>query len=170
MIIFNRWQSDFIFSTFAAEFMKLLISHIPVLIIIIILVSCQQGKKGTLPADLVTNPNSASGEAADGLPVIEFEKDIHDFGKLIQGEVVSCNFKFKNTGKTDLLIVDVKSSCGCTVPTFPKTPIKSGEEKNLTVTFDSSGRKGIQNKMITVISNCQPNRNEIRIKAQVIEP
>ena len=95
---------------------------------------------------------------------------IHDFGKVIQGEKVSFGFKFKNTGNADLVIAQVNSSCGCTVPKFPKTPVKPGDESVITVMFDSQDRKGVQNKTITVASNCQPSNSVIRIKAMVIVP
>jgi len=131
---------------------------------------CGNERKGNLPTDVITNPNSASGDQENMLPVITFEKDLHDFGKLIAGEKAVYTFKFRNTGKSDLVISQVKSSCGCTVPRYPKEPVKPGEGGELKVTFDSSGRKGMQNKAVTVVSNCQPNSTVIRIKAQVISP
>ena len=145
--------------------------HIAFLGILVILLSaCINRDDGSLSTDVVTNPNTASGKVKDNLPKIEFEKEIHDFGKVFRGEKVSYGFKFKNTGRGDLLISQVNSSCGCTVIKFPRVPIKPGEQKVLTVTFDSEGRKGIQNKPVTIVSNCQPNKNVIRIKALVIAP
>jgi len=137
-------------------------------LIIFTLHACNNQNNGQLSTDVVTNPNTASGEIKDNLPIIEFEKEIHDFGKVIQGEKVSFGFKFKNTGKSDLIISQVKSSCGCTVPKFPKDPIKPGEGGKITVTFDSQGRKGFQNKAVTVLSNCQPSAAIIRIKASIV--
>lgn len=139
-------------------------------LLILVVVSACNNKPGNLSTDVVKNPNTASGEVKDNLPVIEFEKEIHDFGKVIQGEKVSFGFKFKNTGKSDLIIAQVNTSCGCTVPKFPKEPIKPGEEKAIKVSFDSKGRKGIQNKTVTVVSNCQPSSTVVRIKAMVIAP
>lgn len=142
-----------------------------VLVILVLLTAgCSNDRKDKLSTDVITNPNTASGNPENDLPVIEFEKDIHDFGKLIEGEKAVYSFKFRNTGKTDLVISQVNSSCGCTVPRFPKEPVKPGEEGQIRVTFDSSGRKGVQNKAITIITNCQPNSTVIRIKAQVISP
>jgi hypothetical protein len=126
---------------------------------------------GAIPADLVNNPNSASGTVDKGsLPVIEFEEIEHDFGRIIEGESVSYSFKFKNTGKSDLIIAEVTTSCGCTVPSYPKTPIRPGEGGILKVAFNSNGRRGFQSKNITVASNTQPNTTMIRIKAQVVNP
>jgi len=131
---------------------------------------CNSVDRTGLPADVINNPNTANGEIKDNLPKIEFEKEIYDFGKVIQGEIVTYGFKFKNTGNADLVIAQVKTSCGCTVPKFPKVAIKPDEEKVLTVTFKSEGRKGVQNKSITVTTNCQPNTTIIRIKAMVLAP
>ncbi|NOX45803.1 MAG: DUF1573 domain-containing protein [Chlorobi bacterium] len=136
-----------------------------------ILTSCGNNREGGISTDVVNNPVSASGDnSLDELPLISFDKDVHDFGKIIQGEKVSFNFRFTNTGKSDLVISQVNSSCGCTVTRFPKTAIKPGEKEKITVTFDSEGRKGIQNKTITVASNCQPNKTILRIKAMVVTP
>ena len=135
-----------------------------------LLISCNSSNDGTLSTDVITNPNTASGDIDNNLPVVEFENDLHDFGKLIQGEKATFNFRFTNTGKSDLVISNVQTTCGCTVPKFPKKAIKPGEGDVIKVTFDSSNRKGMQNKIVTVVSNCQPNNNVLRIKAQVIIP
>lgn len=134
------------------------------------LFACDNGSKNKIPADVVSNPNSATGKESKDLPAIVFERDIYDFGKLIDGETAVYNFKFKNTGTADLLISQVNSSCGCTVPKFPKEPIPPGGEGYIKVSFDSSGRTGVQNKAVTVVSNCQPNQTVIRIKAMVLKP
>lgn len=138
--------------------------------LLLVVFSACNNKPANLSTDVVTNPNTASGEVKGELPVIEFEKEVHDFGRVIQGEKVTYGFKFKNTGKSDLVVYQVKTSCGCTTPKFSKEPIKSGEERMITVTFDSKGRKGIQNKSLTVLSNCQPSTSVVRIKAKVIAP
>ncbi|MEZ5197677.1 MAG: DUF1573 domain-containing protein [Bacteroidales bacterium] len=142
---------------------------IAAMVVLFLMFSCDSNRSGNIPTDVVTNPNTANGESnMNDLPVIEFEKDFHDFGKVVQGEIVTYGFKFKNTGKSDLIISQVNTTCGCTVPEFPKTPIKPGEEKYVKVKFDSGGRKGVQNKSATVVTNCQPSSSVIRIRAQVI--
>jgi hypothetical protein len=128
-------------------------------------------KEKLIPADVVNNPNTASGDADfDKLPKIEFYEEVHDFGNVIQGEKVTYGFKFKNVGKSDLVISRVSTSCGCAVGSYPKTPVKPGKEDVISVTFDSYKRKGFQNKTITIVSNTQPNKKIIRIKAIVINP
>lgn len=124
-----------------------------------------------LDSKLVTNPNSASDEGIKGtLPIITFEESEHDFGRIIEGESVSFNFAFTNTGKSDLVIADVSTSCGCTVPSYPKTAIKPGESGSVKIAFNSQGRRGYQTKAIVVVANTQPNVTQLKIKAQVIAP
>ena len=140
----------------------------------LVVAGCRSGGQNghvTLPADLVNNPNTASGSADKGsLPVIHFEDTEHDFGRIIEGETVSFSFNFTNTGKSDLLIAEVSSSCGCTVPTYPKEPIRPGESGVIKVAFNSNGRRGYQSKSVVVASNTQPNTTVISIRAQVVNP
>ena len=136
-----------------------------------VLISSCHNKHEKIPADVVNIPNSASGDKSlDQLPVISFKETSHDFGKVIQGEIVSYAFHFTNTGKSDLLIADVSASCGCTATKYPKEPVKPGEEKVIEVTFDSSGREGYEYKTVTIAANTQPNTTVISIKAQVVIP
>lgn len=125
-----------------------------------------------LSTDLINNPNTASTKTVDKdqLPFYEFENEVFDFGKITQGEVVSTNFKFKNVGKSDLIISSAHGSCGCTVPEWPKEPIKPGGEGKISVTFNSSGKQGLQNKTITIVANTTPNTKVIALKGEVIIP
>lgn len=133
--------------------------------------SCNNNNNGQLSGDLVKNNESASGKiAGENMPVIEFVKDLHDFGKITQGEKVMYSFLFKNTGKSDLLISEVKTSCGCTAPDFPKEPIKPGADGKIDITFNSQGKYGLQTKTITVLANTQPNTKLLTIKANIVVP
>lgn len=138
----------------------------------LLMAGCHRNNNGNLlPGSLVNNPNSASGNAlAKNLPVVAFAEESHDFGRITQGEKVSYSFRFKNTGKTDLIISDVRASCGCTVGEFPKEPVKPGMENFIQVTFNSQGKVGAQHKTITVVSNTQPNTKELSIKALISVP
>ena len=138
-----------------------------------LIVSCSSGsnKNKALPANVIENPNTASGKSdPDKLPKSEFEKDFHDFGKIIQGEKVTYSFKFRNTGKSLLLISDVSTSCGCTVGDYPKDPIKPGESGKIDVSFDSEGKRGSVNKTATVFANTQPNTTVLRIQSFIVAP
>jgi len=148
------------------------ISHFPFLILLMIfLFSCGSGDNGLLSTDVVNNPNSATGKSdLSSLPFIKFDEEVHDFGKIIEGETVSYSFKFTNSGKSDLIIADVSTSCGCAVPSFPKTPIRPKEQGIIKVAFNSAGKRGFQTKNIVVVANTQPNTTMVRIKAQVVSP
>jgi len=131
--------------------------------------SSPENEEETLSANVVNNPNTASGKVdKNSLPIMQFEEKEHNFGKILQGETVSINFKFTNEGNSDLIIAEVSTSCGCTVPSYPKTPIKPGEKGVIKVAFSSKGQKGFQSKNILVVANTQPNTTVLRIKAQVM--
>jgi Protein of unknown function (DUF1573) len=118
--------------------------------------------------DLVNNPASATGTPdEENIPVMTFEKEEHEFGKLVEGEKVSYAFKFKNTGKADLIISDAKGSCGCTVPTWTKDPVAAGESGTIDITFDSRGKSGMQHKTVTLITNAIPNTKVLTISGEV---
>lgn len=124
-----------------------------------------------LPGDVVSNPNTAGGKTdLTKLPVITFEKKEYDFGKIVEGESVSFDFKFTNTGKSDLVIADVSTSCGCTVPSYPKNAIRPGQGGTVRVAFNSRGKRGLQTKNVVVVANTQPNVTPLKIKAQVVAP
>ena len=83
---------------------------------------------------------------------IKFEKLVHDYGELIAGDPAEVEFKFTNTGNEPLLLSNVRSTCGCTVPTWPHEPILPGKSAVIKVKYDSN-RVGAINKQITVESN-----------------
>jgi len=145
-----------------------------IIIFSISVVSCNNANKnddGKIPADVVNNPISADNEDnTQGLPIIAFTEYMHDFGRVIQGEIVTYGFKFRNAGKSDLLISGVSTSCGCTASDFPKEPLKPGEEGVIKITFDSKGRKGFQRKTATVLANTQPSKRTLTIKAMIFVP
>jgi hypothetical protein len=138
------------------------------LAVLIIGVGCGNNKKDSLPADIVTINKSADPDnLAKKEPRIDFEKDTHDFGRVVQGEKVTYGFKFKNEGNKDLLIVKVNATCGCTVIDYPRDPIVPGGEGVLHVTFNSTAKKGLQNKKVTVMANTQPSNTYLWVKANV---
>jgi hypothetical protein len=104
------------------------------------------------------------------MPKMVFQETVHDFGKIIKGEKLKYRFKFKNTGNADLVITKVSTSCGCTASHYPKKPIKPGEESYIEVVFDSTHKRGKQNKTITILANTQPNRTVLHIKGNVVMP
>src|SRR5581483_2747660 len=113
------------------------------------MVACNNNQSGS------TASNNSGAATSDG-PVMKFEKESHDFGKIKQGDKITYEFKFTNTGKSPLIITDAKASCGCTIPEWPKTPIKPGESAGIKVTFNSLGKMGLQDKQIVVTANTNP--------------
>ncbi len=109
---------------------------------------------------------STTGNASEA-PVMKFEKESHDFGKIKPGDLVSYDFKFTNQGKSPLIITDGYASCGCTKPTWPKTPIQPGQSGVIHVTFDSKGKMGLQDKLITLTANTNPAQNMVHLVGEV---
>ncbi len=99
-------------------------------------------------------------------PEITFESLVHDYGNIMQGDNGTCEFVFKNTGKADLLLTNCRSSCGCTVPEWPKDPIAPGKKAVIKVKYNTQ-RIGAINKSITVESNAVNNRVVLNIKGNV---
>ena len=99
---------------------------------------------------------------------IKFSEGSFNFGKIAQGTPVTHVFNFTNTGNEDLIIVDARGSCGCTVPQYPKnTAIAPGATGEITVSFDSSNKPGNQQKSVTLSANTASGREMLRIKSQV---
>jgi hypothetical protein len=109
-------------------------------------------------------------------PVITFDKKLRDeagnyvwdYGTIQQGADGSSFFAFKNTGTEPLVLSEVRSSCGCTVPRWPREPIMPGKSDTIKVKYDTK-RLGQINKTITVISNAVNNPVVLRIKGNVVE-
>jgi hypothetical protein len=102
--------------------------------------------------------------------IMKFDNLVYDFGRINQGAVVKTRFKFTNAGKVVLLISHAQASCGCTVPTTPKDPIKPGESNYINVEFSSAGKKGETIKTVTLQANTIPMETVLTIKATVIPP
>ncbi len=106
-------------------------------------------------------------EAVEGAE-ITFGETSKDFGDITQGDVVEHTFKFENTGNQPLVISNVLVTCGCTATSWPRDPIQAGKSSEITVRFDSKGKNGAQNKIITVVSNAVNPREKVSIKSNVL--
>ena len=140
-----------------------------ILVLSTALFSCNNGGDKHLSGDLVTNPKSAEN-AKGKTAVIHFDKTEFDFGKILQGEVVSYTFHFTNTGDAPLIITSVDKSCGCTASDYPREPIQPGGTGDIKITYDSKGHHGFQSKGLVVNSNTMPSQTTLRIKAEVRTP
>lgn len=98
---------------------------------------------------------------------IEFDKEIHDFGQIDQGEIVETTVNIKNVGDNNLYIVDAHGSCGCTVPEVTKEAIKPGESAPINVKFDSNGKTGEVTKTVMITCNTEKAVESFKIKASI---
>lgn len=132
--------------------------------------ACNQNASDKVEDKIANLSDTAAGDVASAdAPKFEFDKEIFDFGVVEEGETVKTTFKFKNTGKTPLIITDASATCGCTVPEYPKTPIKPGESGEISVSFNSQGRLGMQDKIVTIKSNANPEAQGLHLVGEVKE-
>ncbi|KJD33438.1 hypothetical protein PK35_06170 [Tamlana nanhaiensis] len=122
-------------------------------------------------ANKIDESNIAAAAERDAVaskfPVIEFEKKEHDFGEIESRTPVETVFKYKNTGDAPLVITDIKSSCGCTVPqNWSREPLAPGAEGEFTVKFNGSGSNKVT-KTITVTANTEQGKEAVKITAFV---
>ncbi|MBW8325438.1 MAG: DUF1573 domain-containing protein [Prolixibacteraceae bacterium] len=122
------------------------------------LVSCHSGTKKTEPA---TNSDES------GVAKFVFSEEIHNFGSLKAGELVSFTFVFKNEGTKTLTITEVDSGCGCTEVIIPDKTIDPGQEGQIQVIYNSAGEVGRQLKTITLTSNAETPKKQLMIRANV---
>ena len=130
-----------------------------------IFTSCKENAADKVSEEKVAEAANRDANAGK-FPVITFTEKEFDFGTIDQGTKVEHVFKFKNTGDAPLVIVDAKSSCGCTVPSYPKTPVAPGEEAEMLVKFNGTGKNQIS-KTVTITANTETGKETIKIKAFV---
>lgn len=122
------------------------------------------------PAQPAQPTQPAYIEKANNMPktTVQWYEEMHEFGDIIQGDVATHTFKFKNTGSNELLLTRVKASCGCTTPKWSSEPIPPGGEGSITVSFNSRGKMGPQMKTVTVTHNGEPIHHVLRFKGKVV--
>lgn len=131
-------------------------------ILFILACSGQNGSQGLTAGDLGESPEGSSGQ-----PLMSFVSLSHDFGTIIEGEMVVCYFDYENSGERELVIKSVETTCGCTTPDWSKEPLKQGEKERLKIIFDAKGRSGAQRKVVTVMSNSSNSPLRLTIRANV---
>lgn len=105
------------------------------------------------------------------MPEILFENISHHFGEVIQGEQLYYTFHFKNVGISDLIILDLDASCGCTRPIPTKEPIKSGEQGKIAISVDTEDKKiGEMISYVVVTANTEPSQTILTLYANVLSP
>ena len=111
---------------------------------------------------------AAERDASSGkFPILQFDETSHDFGEIAANQPVETVFKYKNVGDAPLVITDIKSTCGCTVPEdWSREPLAKGESGQFTVKFNGSGSNKIT-KTITVTANTEKGTENVNITAFV---
>ena len=117
------------------------------------------GLQVSTPAEQVTPPTK-----------IEFTETSYDFGEIKQGDVVEHTFVFKNIGDNDLILKNVKPTCGCTALDWPKEAVKPGETGEIQTRFNSRGKMGKQYKYFTVEYNGNPAIERVAFTGNVVAP
>ena len=116
----------------------------------------------------IINKPVKKNPAVSEVETIIFDKTEHDFGVISQsGGVKECEFSFKNTGSSPVVISKVTASCGCTATDYSKEPIAPGKQGFIKAKFNPNSTKGEFSKLITVLSNGNPSRISLRIKGEV---
>ena len=140
------------------------ITFLLVLVFAVTMTSCKKDAKAKIKEENLKNTQEKVAANKLDAPAITFDKTVHDFGEINEGDVVETVFKFKNTGKSDLIITNIKASCGCTVPSgWKKEPIKPGEEGEFTVKYDSKNKPNKINRNVTITSNTSSGKEIVRI-------
>ncbi|MBK9104343.1 MAG: DUF1573 domain-containing protein [Saprospiraceae bacterium] len=156
-----------------------MIKLIPVLLVLV-LTSCKKESPNLTPdadvefkptgnmSDLVYNPMRPDGTLDSSyLPVLTWKEVEYDFGSAFEGDIVSKDFFFTNTGTAPLLILNASSTCGCTIPEWPKKPVPPDSTASIRVKFNTLHKPGAQSKEVTIFANTFPNTSKILLKGQV---
>jgi len=101
-------------------------------------------------------------------PIITFENLTYDYGTIERNSHGLAEIKFSNTGNSPLIINQVRASCGCTVPSWPKEPIMPGDTGVIEVKYDTR-RLGVINRQITINSNAEEPNIVIRLRGSVVD-
>ncbi|WP_419803035.1 DUF1573 domain-containing protein [Mucilaginibacter sp.] len=127
-----------------------------------LLAACNQNANTTSAVATTEKATTAN------IPVMKFDKEVYDFGKIKAGDKVSYDYAFVNTGKSPLIVTDAVASCGCTIPTKPDKPINPGEKSMIKVVFNSAGKSGLIDKQITITANTVPAQTMVHLVGEVI--
>jgi hypothetical protein len=125
---------------------------------------------GAFAQDKKAAPAVAAPADMKNAPEMTLEVEEYNFGTIKQGESVTREFSFTNTGKEALIISSAQGSCGCTVPQYPKEPIPPKGKGVIKVTFNSAGKQGMQDKTVTLTSNAKNSPKVLHIKGTVELP
>ena len=144
-----------------------------VLSLAFLFVKCaSEGGSGSHGTEVIDIPINEDGEIdEDEVAKITFEETVLEIGKISQGEVITHDFKFTNTGNAPLLIATVDGSCGCTIPrNWPTEKILPGEGGVIEVEFDSDGLTGTQVVSVIISANTFPAATQLVLNTEIVVP
>lgn len=116
---------------------------------------------------ILTLSLSAQNQVPAKTDSLIFAKTVHDYGTIKQGANGDCEFTFTNKGKEPIVLNNVRSSCGCTVPQWPREPILPGKSGSIKVTYDTK-RMGPINKSVTVLSDAANSSVVLMITGNIV--
>jgi len=122
----------------------------------------------TISANSLAQDGAAMIELVPPGPHLDLEETEFNFDDIQQGEKVAHTFKISNDGDAPLVISNVLTTCGCTASNWPREPILPGDSSQIDVTFDSTGKVGHQNKVITIMSNASNNPAHVKIVVNIL--
>jgi hypothetical protein len=128
--------------------------------------SCKDDAASKVNPENVAQAAERDATAGD-LPSINFDKVEHDFGTIPNGIPVETSFKYTNTGKSMLVVSNIKSTCGCTVPSDWTKEVAPGETGEFKVKFNGKGNGNQISKTITLTTNTEKGSEQVKILAFV---
>jgi|GEM_PF-451364 hypothetical protein len=163
--------------------MAIALRYLLLLALITLLLHCETAPASALDTDalpaelgpnaaLIRNPVDQDDDAVDTTNVarIRFAEDLEfRFNEVKEGSIVTHDFKFTNDGTVPLLITNARSTCGCTVPSYPETPVAPGDSGVISVAFDTKNKSGRQRKPVTITANTYPASTVIYMDGTVIK-
>ena len=122
---------------------------------------------GLMSFSAISPANALASKVSSVASSILWKSESIDVGQIPQNTPKAINYEFKNTGKTTLIITNVKGSCGCTATDYTKTPILPGESGKVTATYNAAN-KGAFTKTVTVTTNVETTPKVLTLKGIVI--
>ena len=125
-------------------------------------------KKEETPKEEVKKKKKKAKKKRTSDPTIKWAETSHKFGIVEEGGQVNHKFFFENTGKKDLFITDATATCGCTVPSYPKVPIRAGESSYIRIAFNTKAKTGAQKPVVTIYTNARKEPFKLYMEGEVI--
>jgi hypothetical protein len=127
--------------------------------------SCKEDAASKIKSENVAVAAERDANAGN-FPVLSLDKKEHDFGTLMNGTPVETVFKYTNTGNSMLVVSNIKSTCGCTVPKDYTKEVAPGETGQFTVNFNGKGN-GKVSKSLTITANTEKGTEVVKIGAMI---